>query len=42
VRHNAPRRGDSFVRFPTLMWLNQEVLTFADWLRAHNAAMPVR
>jgi erythromycin esterase-like protein len=25
-----------------LMWLNQEVLTFADWLRAYNAAMPVR
>ena len=38
VRHQAPRprRGDSFVRFPTWMWRNVEVLEFADWLRAHN------
>jgi erythromycin esterase-like protein len=42
VRHNAPRprRGESFVRFPTWMWRNEEVLAFADWLRAHNAALP--
>lgn len=37
-RHLAPRprRGDMFVRFPTWMWRNQEVLAFADWLRRHN------
>jgi len=42
VRHNAPRprRGDAFVRFPTWMWRNEEVLGFADWLRGHNAALP--
>ncbi|MCF8708270.1 erythromycin esterase family protein [Rhizorhapis sp. SPR117] len=42
VRHQAPRprRGDSFVRFPTWMWRNVEVLEFADWLRGHNAALP--
>jgi erythromycin esterase-like protein len=41
VRHNAsrPRRGDPFVRFPTWMWRNHEVLAFADWLRSHNARM---
>ncbi|HKR16976.1 erythromycin esterase family protein [Rhizorhapis sp.] len=38
VRHHAarPRRGDPFVRFPTWMWRNMEVLAFADWLRGHN------
>lgn len=38
VRHHAPRprRGDPFVRFPTWMWRNIEVLAFADWLRGHN------
>lgn len=38
VRHHAgrPRRGDPFVRFPTWMWRNAEVLQFADWLRRHN------
>ena len=42
VRHNAPRprRGDPFVRFPTWMWRNREVLAFADWLRSHNAELP--
>lgn len=42
TRHKAPRprRGDPFVRFPTWMWRNQEVLAFADWLRGHNAALP--
>ncbi len=42
VRHNAPRpkRGDPFLRFPTWMWRNEEVLNFADWLRRHNAALP--
>lgn len=42
VRHNAPRprRGDSFVRFPTWMWRNEEMLAFADWLHGHNASLP--
>ena len=40
VRHRAPRprRGDVFARFPTWMWRNLELLEFADWLRAYNAA----
>ena len=42
VRHHAPRprRGDVFVRFPTWMWRNVEVLAFADWLRRHNEPLP--
>ena len=42
VRHQKarPRRGDVFVRFPTWMWRNVEVLEFADWLRGYNAALP--
>jgi len=42
VRHNAarPQSGESQVRFPAWMWRNQEVLAFADWLRAHNAGLP--
>lgn len=42
IRHRAhrPRRGEPFVRFPTWMWRNQEVLAFADWLRDHNAHQP--
>ena len=42
VRHHAPRprRGESFVRFPTWMWRNAEVLAFADWLRGYNEGMP--
>ncbi len=38
VRHHAkrPRRGETFVRFPTWMWRNAEVLEFADWLRGYN------
>ena len=38
VRHHGkrPRRGESFVRFPTWMWRNAEVLEFADWLRGYN------
>jgi erythromycin esterase-like protein len=44
VRHHAkrPRRGESFVRFPTWMWRNTEVLAFADWLRSHNETLPDR
>ena len=34
----APARP--FRRFPTWMWRNEEVRAFADWLRAHNAAVP--
>ncbi|WP_336961214.1 erythromycin esterase family protein [Sphingobium aquiterrae] len=42
VRYQAPRprRGDVFVRFPTWMWRNIEILEFADWLRGHNAGLP--
>lgn len=38
VRHHRrrPRAGEPFVRFPTWMWRNQEVLAFADWLRGYN------
>lgn len=41
VRHNAPRprAGEAFLRFPTWMWRNQEVLAFSDWLRGHNAGL---
>lgn len=43
VRHNTvrPARGDAFIRFPTWMWRNHEVLAFADWLRSHNARLPL-
>lgn len=42
VRHHAarPRQGESFVRFPTWMWRNVEVLEFADWLRSYNEELP--
>ncbi|WP_067732622.1 erythromycin esterase family protein [Novosphingobium naphthalenivorans] len=42
VRHRAtrPRRGEPFLRFPTWMWRNEEVLALADWLRGHNATLP--
>ncbi|HKT85245.1 MAG TPA: erythromycin esterase family protein [Novosphingobium sp.] len=42
ARHRAarPRKGEPFVRFPTWMWRNEEVLAFADWLRAHNEGRP--
>lgn len=38
VRHHRPRPvgGEPFVRFPTWMWRNVEVLAFADWLRGFN------
>lgn len=38
VRHHRarPHAGEPFVRFPTWMWRNQEVLAFADWLRGFN------
>ncbi|AIT81829.1 erythromycin esterase family protein [Novosphingobium pentaromativorans] len=42
ARHRAarPRKGEPFVRFPTWMWRNEEVLSFADWLRGHNETLP--
>lgn len=42
VRHHAkrPRRAESFIRFPTWMWRNAEVLEFADWLRGYNEGKP--
>jgi erythromycin esterase-like protein len=42
ARHHAPRprRGEPFVRFPSWMWRNLEVLEFADWLRSRNEALP--
>lgn len=43
VRHHRPRPvgGEPFVRFPTWMWRNVEVLAFADWLRQFNEGKPV-
>ena len=42
VRHHAPRsvEEEAFTRFPTWMWRNAEVHAFADWMRAHNEALP--
>lgn len=42
VRHHRPRPvgGEPFVRFPTWMWRNVEVLAFADWLRRFNERKP--
>jgi erythromycin esterase-like protein len=42
VRHHEkrPRRGEAFVRFPTWMWRNAELLAFADWLRGYNEEQP--
>lgn len=41
VRHHAarPGRGEAFSRFPVWMWRNREVMSFADWLRAHNETL---
>ncbi len=43
VRHRGPGKYDeqSFARFPTWMWRNEEVGAFVDWLRAHNEARPM-
>ncbi|MFN4230322.1 erythromycin esterase family protein [Parvibaculum sp.] len=42
VRHHAARqgRGPAFSRFPVWMWRNEQLLAFADWLRAHNETLP--
>jgi protein-L-isoaspartate(D-aspartate) O-methyltransferase len=39
VRHarHAASEWTAFARFPVWMWRNQEVRSFVDWLRAHNA-----
>jgi erythromycin esterase-like protein len=31
---------DAFVRWPTWMWANQEIVDLAEWLRRHNAGLP--
>lgn len=30
-----------FKRFPTWMWRNTVVLDFVEWLREHNASLPL-
>ncbi len=42
LRHRGPERYDeqSFARFPTWMWRNQEVGDFVEWLRTHNESLP--
>jgi len=45
ARHRGaprPEEGAAFTRFPTWMWRNAEVRDFARWLRAHNAALPMK
>lgn len=39
VRHAryAPSEWSAFARFPVWMWRNEEVRSFVDWLRGHNA-----
>jgi erythromycin esterase-like protein len=38
---DSPRQVlDRFDRWPTWMWANEEVVAFAEWLRAHNAERP--
>jgi protein-L-isoaspartate(D-aspartate) O-methyltransferase len=41
VRHREypPSEWTAFARFPVWMWRNNEVRTFVDWLRAHNAPL---
>jgi erythromycin esterase-like protein len=31
---------DAFVRWPTWMWANEEVVDLAEWLHRHNAGLP--
>lgn len=40
LRGPRPKLGEPFVRFPTWMWRNEEMLGFVDWLRGHNARLP--
>jgi protein-L-isoaspartate(D-aspartate) O-methyltransferase len=41
VRHleYPPSEWTAFARFPTWMWRNNEVRSFVDWLRSHNAPL---
>ncbi len=41
VRHReyAPSEWTAFARFPVWMWRNNEVRSFVDWLRKHNAGV---
>jgi protein-L-isoaspartate(D-aspartate) O-methyltransferase len=41
VRHReyAPSEWTAFARFPVWMWRNNEVRSFVDWLREHNAGV---
>jgi len=39
---NAEEALRNFVRFPTWMWRNTEMVSFVEWLRAHNDALPAR
>jgi erythromycin esterase-like protein len=43
VRHRGAGAYDeeSFARFPTWMWRNQEVADFIDWFYHHNEALPM-
>jgi erythromycin esterase-like protein len=38
-RAQMPPPEEAFVRFPTWMWRNEEVLAFLEWLRAYNRVM---
>ncbi|MGC2412413.1 MAG: erythromycin esterase family protein [Stellaceae bacterium] len=42
ARHLAPPTSarQTFERFPTWMWRNEEVMAFLDWLRLHNENLP--
>lgn len=37
---NAERALAGFIRFPTWMWRNTDVVRFVEWLREHNASLP--
>jgi erythromycin esterase-like protein len=42
VRHRpvAPMDDDTFARFPTWMWRNDEVADLVNWMREHNRDLP--
>jgi erythromycin esterase-like protein len=39
-RETAREMLHTFERWPTWMWANEEVASLAEWLRAHNEALP--
>jgi protein-L-isoaspartate(D-aspartate) O-methyltransferase len=39
---HLPSKWSAFARFPAWMWRNQEVRTFVEWLRVHNAELADR